>query len=176
MRKLFITLILTITSLILPDVFAKSSNSQRNHAYTGVKIAYATSELTKCSFQYSPINFCDDEHVAAYNNTLNSAPANFNGHYIILARPEFEKYHQKSVVAIVTQSGLAYPLPIDSFSGFMHGRPTAKDGGQISYSINSNKVCIRGAILVYRSFEEGNFCFEFVGDKFIGHHTEYMYP
>lgn len=96
MRKLFITLILTITSLILPDVFAKSSNSQRNHAYTGVKIAYATSELTKCSFQYSPINFCDDEHVAAYNNTLNSAPANFNGHYIILARPEYLRNTTKS--------------------------------------------------------------------------------
>ncbi|EIP87784.1 hypothetical protein A33K_15805 [Burkholderia humptydooensis MSMB43] len=141
-----------------------------------MKISYVTSDLTKCSFQYSPVDFFDEKHVAAYSDALKTQAANFNQHYIVLAYPEFKNYHQRSVVAIDTKTGVVYPRPIDAFSGFKHGRRAAKDEGKISYSISSNKVCIGGAILVYRSFEEGDFCFEFVGDKFVGHHTEYMYP
>lgn len=79
-------------------------------------------------------------------------------------------------MAIDVNNGLVYPLPIDAFSGFMHGNSTSKEDGKIIFSKDSNRVCIKGALLVYRSFEEGSFCFEFADDKFIGHHTEYMYP
>ncbi|WP_217104086.1 hypothetical protein [Burkholderia multivorans] len=176
--KLIKKIAVTICAILSFAVFAKQSSviHEGNHAYTEVKISYATSELTKCSFQYSSIDFCDEKHVAAYNEVLGGKSANFNGHYIILAYHEFKEYHQRSVVAIDTNSGVVYPLPIDAFSGFMRGRSVAKDEGKISYSLKSNKVCISGAILVYRAFEEGDFCFEFVGDKFVGHHTEYMYP
>ncbi|MBU9348065.1 hypothetical protein KTE11_25495 [Burkholderia multivorans] len=176
--KLIKKFAVTICAILSFAVFAKQSSviSEGNHAYTEVKISYATSELTKCSFQYSSIDFCDEKHVAVYNEVLGEKSANFNGHYIILVYPEFKEYHQRSVVAIDTKTGVVYPLPIDAFSGFMRGRSVAKDEGKISYSLKSNKVCINGAILVYRAFEEGNFCFEFVGDKFVGHHTEYMYP
>ncbi|WP_175696821.1 hypothetical protein [Burkholderia ambifaria] len=178
MKKIFISTFLAALAILSLGIFAKQpkTDSAKNHPYTEVKISYATSDLTKCSFQYSPVDFCDDKHVATYNDTLKTQAPNFNEHYILLAYPEFKNYHQRSVVAIDTQTGIVYPLPIDAFSGFMHGRPAAKDEGKISYSIKSNKVCISGAMLVYRSFEEGNFCFEFVGDKFVGHHTEYMYP
>ncbi|RQP34129.1 hypothetical protein [Burkholderia ubonensis] len=178
MKKVIFSTISVTLALLSLGICAKQPkiDAIKNHAYAEVKIAYATSDLTKCSFQYSPVDFCDDKHVAAYNDTLKTQASNFNEHYILLVYPEFKNYHQRSVVAIDTQTGVVYPLPIDAFSGFMRGRRTAKDEGKISYSINSDKVCISGAILVYRSFEEGNFCFEFVGDKFVGHHTEYMYP
>ncbi|RQH10136.1 hypothetical protein D1Y85_01770 [Paraburkholderia dinghuensis] len=141
-----------------------------------MNIAYAKSDLTECSFQYSPVDFCDEKHLSAINQAISGKSANFNGHFILLVYPEWEQYHQQSVMAIDTKTGVVYPLPIDAFSGFMHGHSTAKDHGVIRYSLSSSKVCISGAILVYRAFEEGNFCFEFSGDKFIGHHTEYMYP
>ncbi|MBR7958836.1 hypothetical protein KDW41_00025 [Burkholderia vietnamiensis] len=178
MRKIFIFAFLSALTIFSFAIFAKQPkvNIESNHPYTEVKIAYTTSDLTKCSFQYSPVDFCDDKHIATYNNALKTQAPNFNEHYILLPYPEFTNYHQRSVVAIDTRTGIVYPLPIDAFSGFMRGRRIAKDEGKISYSIGSNKVCITGAILVYRSFEEGNFCFELVGDKFVGHHTEYMYP
>ncbi|WP_088579499.1 hypothetical protein [Burkholderia ubonensis] len=178
MKKILLSAIFVALAILSFGVCVKQPKADvvKNHAYKEVKIAYATSELTKCSFQYSPVDFCDDKHVAAYSDALKTQVSNFNGNYIILVYPEFKNYHQRSVVAIDTKTGVVYPLPIDAFSGFMHGRRVAKDEGKISYSINSNKVCISGAILVYRSFEEGDFCFEFVGDKFVGHHTEYMYP
>ncbi|NIF87781.1 hypothetical protein [Burkholderia sp. Cy-637] len=178
MKKTLQATVLATLTIISPPLFAKAQKQDNtiNHPYTLVKISYATSELTNCSFQYSPINFCDAKHVEAYRDALKNNPPNFNDHYILLTYPEFKNYHQRTAVAIDTQTGVVYPLPIDAFSGYMHGRRTAKDDGKITYSLDGNKVCISGAILVYRAFEEGNFCFDFVGDKFIGHHTEYMYP
>ncbi|WP_080429219.1 hypothetical protein [Burkholderia ubonensis] len=178
MKKVIIYSILVALTVLSLEVLAKQAvaNEIKNHPYAEVKISYVTSDLTKCSFQYSPIDFCDDSHVAAYGDALKKQSANFNEYYILLAYPEFKKYHQRSIVAIDTRTGVVYPLPIDAFSGFMRGRPVAKDEGKISYSIKSNKVCISGAILVYRSFEEGDFCFEFDKDKFVGHRTQYMYP
>ncbi|PRE81148.1 hypothetical protein C6Q13_26065 [Burkholderia gladioli] len=170
--------ILAILTIASPCLFAKTQTQDNtsNHQYISVKILYATSALTNCSFQYSPIDFCDAKHVEAYQDAIKNNSPNFNDHYILLTYPEFKNYHQRTVVAIDTQTGVVYPLPIDAFSGYMRGRRTAKDDGKITYSLDSNKVCISGAILVYRAFEEGNFCFDFVGDKFVGHHTEYMYP
>ncbi|MET3550844.1 hypothetical protein [Burkholderia sp. 567] len=178
MKKIFVSVVISAIAVFSFGVVAKQAKSDeiKNHPYAEVKISYATSDLTKCSFQYSPVDFCDDKHVSAYSEVLKKEVPNFYGHYILLAYPEFKEYHQRSVVAIDAKTGVVYPLPIDAFSGFMHGRRVAKDEGKITYSADSNKVCISGAILVYRAFEEGNFCFEFVGDKFVGHHTEYMYP
>ncbi|MDN7902458.1 hypothetical protein [Burkholderia cepacia] len=178
MKKIFVFSVILVAVVFSVGAFSgqAKSNEIKNHPYTEVKIFYATSDLTKCSFQYSPVDFCDDKHVSTYGDVLKTKAPNFYGHYILLAYPEFKEYHQRSVVAIDAQTGVVYPLPIDAFSGFMHGKRVAKDEGKITYSADSNKVCISGAILVYRSIEEGNFCFEFVGDKFVGHHTEYMYP
>ncbi len=163
--------------LLLASLFLRTNAKQiTNHLYAGVNIAYAKSDLTECSFQYSPIDFCDKKHLSAINQAIAGRSANFNGHFILLVYPEWSQHHQQSVMAIDTITGIVYPLPIDAFSGLMYGRSIEKDRDVIKYSISSKKVCINGAILVYRAFKEGNFCFEFSGDKFTGHHTEYMYP
>ena len=37
-----------------------------------------------------------------------------------------------------------------------------------------SEFCLDGALLVYRVFEEGRFCFGFDGERFTGHETQYM--
>jgi hypothetical protein len=79
-------------------------------------------------------------------------------------------------MAIDANTGIVYPLPIDAYSGLMGNSPSAKTDGKLTFNLNSDQICIQGAILAYRAFQEGNFCFQFKDDRFIGHHTEYMYP
>lgn len=153
---------------------SKPAGIDGNHPYVGVKIAYLKSTLTDCSYQFSPVDFCDKKHLKAINSAIANLKPNFNQHYILITHPEWEKDHQKSVLAIDSTTGVVYPLPIDAYSGILHNG-SARGDGRIDFSLNSNKVCIAGAILVYRAFEQGNFCFNFEGDRFVGHHTEYMY-
>jgi hypothetical protein len=174
--KHFIVSLLTLCLFVVNGFAASPAVVNSNHSYAEVRIGYAKSDLSDCSFQYSPVDFCDTHHIAAYNQVLRTRKPDFNKTFILLAYSERREYHQRSIVAIDSKTGTVYPLPIDAFSGFMHGRSDAKDDGRLDYSLDHNKICVSGAILVYRAFEQGHFCFELEGDKFVGHHTEYMYP
>ena len=44
----------------------------------------------------------------------------------------------------------------------------------IEYRAIDSHLCIKGRILVYRSIDEGSFCFKFEGNRFTGHQTECM--
>src|SRR5690606_24811373 len=110
-----------------------------------------------CSFLYSPVNFCDSYHIDAVSKAITELEPNFNHTYILLAITEHPEYHQKSIVAIDSSSGHFYPVPIDSFSP----SESAVEGADeiIEYDLESNRLCINGDILVYRSIKTGNFCF-----------------
>jgi len=146
-----------------------------NHLYSGVRIAYLTSSLTDCSFQYSPVDFCDERHVSEIKSALSTMKPNFNRSFIVITPTESEMDHMRSVLVIDVRTGIAYPLPIDGYSGFLHEKSRAKQNGKIQFVLNDNRLCITGGILVYRAIEEGTFCFKFENDRFVGHHTEYMY-
>lgn len=151
----------------------KNADHKINHPYTKVEIGYLSDG---CSFQLSPIEFCDARHLALINRAILDLKPNFNQHYILLSIPEWEKkFHQQSLVAIDVLSGIVYPLPIDGYSGSINKQGEAKEYGKLIYSINSSKICIEGVIYGYKTQEKGKFYFTFSHNKFVGHQTPYMY-
>ncbi len=73
-----------------------------------------------------------------------------------------------------TRTGRTTPLPFDAFTG-----PAGKGGdatgyGTLETGVDQPQFCLDGALLVYRVFEEGRFCFGFDGERFTGHETQYM--
>ena len=57
--------------------------------------------------------------------------------------------------------------------------PAGKGGdatgyGTLETGVDRQQFCLDGALLVYRVFEEGRFCFGFDGERFTGHETQYM--
>lgn len=87
---------------------------------------------------------------------------------------ERKEYFQRSIVLIDSRDGTVYPLPIDAFSGPLVGKDGARTYGTVETSVESDTFCVSGALLVYRAFEEGRFCFGFDGVRFTGHTTQYM--
>jgi hypothetical protein len=154
---------------------AESSGIHSNRPFDHVEIAYLHAE-TGCSYQYSPIDFCDERHISEINAAIEKMPANFNKHYILLSVEEWPPSPEfKSLMAIDTRTGVVYPVPIDDYSGHVDNRGRVTSKPKLTFSIESNRLCIQGAILVYRATTNGNFCFDFNGDRFSGYHTEYMY-
>lgn len=147
-------------------------NNKTSYPSAEVKIEYRNQD--GCSFLYSPINFCDKKHVEIVNKAIRENTPNFNKYYILLTILERPEYHQKSVVAIDPSTGIFYPIPIDAYSGTPSKNDPAGKNGKISFGLDSNKVCIDGDILVYKSIRTGNFCFYLQGGKFTGHPTAYM--
>jgi hypothetical protein len=146
-----------------------------NHAFDQVRISYAHDE---CSFQFSPVDFCDDRHVIEIKKAIATKAANFNEHYILLSIDEWKPsaHYGDSLVAIDTLTGIVYPLPFDYYSGQVNMKNSQiMKNPRLSFSLKSNKICIDGSILVYRATTNGNFCFEFDGEKFTGYQTEYMH-
>ena len=165
---------LVLTTISLAASHAESLAVAKNHSFDGVKISYSHNE---CSFMYSPVDFCDERHTAEMKDALANRVANFNEHYILLKIKEWRpsEYYGDSVVAIDVQTGIAYPMPFDYYSGSINMRNSkAIKKPKLTFSANSNKVCIEGSILVYRATTNGRFCFDFDGDRFTGYHTEYM--
>lgn len=148
-----------------------ASSERLNHSYLKIKISQTDSE---CSFQGSPVDYCDDRHIAAINEAILNQPPNLNKHYVLLPIPERKNYYQNSLVAIDSNTGIVYPLPIDFYSGYAGKKGGADGFGKLTYGLDSNKVCIEGSIFVYRAEEDGTFCFNLQGDRFTGHHTTYM--
>ena len=148
-----------------------ASNPSNNHPFARVDMVYKSNG---CSFPYSPVNYCDEKHVREFKDVLASTLSNFNGHYIVVTPSEWPAYHQKSVVALDVLTGVAIPLPIDAYSGPIDANGKVAGEGGIEYRRDSDTMCIKGTILVYRELQEGEFCFTLKENKFIGHHTEYM--
>lgn len=135
-----------------------------------VQFAYPNS---RCAYPYSPTNFCDAVHTAAYAHALESKPVNFAERLILLDISTRPEYHQKSLVVLEPETGVVWPFPFDAYSGEIdaHGNPTGE--GSLEFSINSSTVCIEGALLVFRALESGRFCFTFNNGTFDGHNTQY---
>lgn len=145
-----------------------------NHLFDRVDIKFSHAD-TGCSFQYSPFDFCDARHIAAIKYAISNKSANFNKRYILLSIEEWPPSPDfKSLVAIDTLTGIVYPVPIDDYSGHMNNRGNLTSKPKLSFSLQSNRLCIDGAILVYRATTNGHFCFDFDGEKFTGYQTGYM--
>ncbi len=146
---------------------------QAGVSYSGMNLPY---DHDGCSYRYSPIDFCDAQHVARIEEALRNEKPNFNQHYLLVQVDDRPGFFQRSVVLVDTRTGRATPLPIDAFTG-----PAEKGGDAIRYGtletgVDRQQFCLDGALLVYRAFEEGRFCFGFDGERFTGHETQYMQP
>jgi hypothetical protein len=162
-----------ITALLCANVGAQTAVKDvgGNHPFSKVDMVY---ESQGCSFPYSPVDFCNEKHLAAYKEAINTRKADFAGHYVLLSVSEWPRYYQRSVVAIDVNTGVVYPLPIDAYSGVTDSKGNIHKDGILEYKATESRLCIKGGILVYRAIDEGTFCFKFEGNQFTGHHTEYM--
>lgn len=145
--------------------------TQSRAGFAQVQFAYPHS---RCTYPYSPTDFCDTTHRNAYARALESAPANFANGLVLLDIPARPEFHQKSLVVLDPDSGIVWPLPFDAYAGRLdtHGNPTGE--GTLEFSSDSSTVCIDGSLLTYRVIETGHFCFTFNGGRFEGHITQYM--
>lgn len=150
---------------------AAAGTASGNAPYAGVVMRYPHSG---CSYQYSPVDFCDAAHRAQINEAIRTQAPNFNTHYILAQLDERKEYFQRSIVLIDSRDGTVYPLPIDAFSGPLVDKEGAREYGKVETSREADTFCVSSALLVYRAFEEGRFCFGFDGVRFTGHTTQYM--
>ncbi|WP_295570416.1 hypothetical protein [uncultured Stenotrophomonas sp.] len=146
---------------------------QAGVSYSGMNLPY---DHDGCSYRYSPVDFCDAQHVARIEEALRNATPNFDKHYLLVQVDDRPEFFQRSVLLVDTRTGRATPLPIDAFTG-----PAEKGGDAIRYGtlytgVDQQQFCLDGALLVYRALEEGRFCFGFDGERFTGHETQYMQP
>lgn len=147
------------------------ASSQAGVSYSGMNLPY---DHDGCSYRYSPVDFCDARHRAAIEEALQHQKPNFNQHYLLVQVDDRPEYFQRTLVLVDTRTGRATPLPIDAFTG-----PAGKGGdatgyGTLETGVDQQQFCLDGALLVYRVFEEGRFCFGFDGERFTGHETQYM--
>ncbi|WP_236674349.1 hypothetical protein [Paraburkholderia hospita] len=175
MRYIFRILALIILFFIhLSNSDAKFSAMISNHSFDHIEIGYAHNG---CSFLYSPVNFCEERHIAKIKQAISIRSVNFNGHYIILRIKEWKSsdIYGDSVVVIDALTGIVYPMPFDYFSGRidMKNSQTIRKP-RLTFYRGNNRVCIDGSILVYRATTNGIFCFDFDGHKFNGYRTEYI--
>jgi hypothetical protein len=176
MKKITTLIIYIILSCLCCGANAQGSvfGHAENHPFTDVRITYAHEE---CSFRYSNIDFCDQRHIESIKSSLQEDKPNFFRHYILLPIQKGpDNYFQRSLVLIDTYTGVVYPLPIDSYSGHtLKNSYVTKHVGELSYSLNSNRICILGSIFTHGMVKNGKFCFTFLGDRFSGYKTIYMY-
>lgn len=146
-------------------------DSEGSISYSGMNLPY---DHDGCSYRYSPVDFCDARHRAAIEDALQHQKPNFNQHYLLVQVDDRPEYFQRTLVLVDTRTGRATPLPFDAFTG-----PAGKGGdatgyGTLETGVDQQQFCLDGALLVYRVFEEGRFCFGFDGERFTGHETQYM--
>lgn len=145
--------------------------AKKNHDFEKVQINYRAGD--SCSFRYSPVYFCDNRHISAIKKALGKMRPNFNEHYILISILERKEYYEHTLVAIDAETGVAYPFPFDSYSGYMDAKGNVHDFGRVSYNLDSNQVCVAGSIVAYRETDSGKLCWKFEDGKFIGHRTPY---
>jgi hypothetical protein len=166
-----ISLAVILISVIHYAHGAADRSVAKNHEFKEVKINYRTGDA--CSYQYSPVDFCDDRHISAIKDAIEKKRPNFNHHYILLPISERNWYRERSLVAIDVETGVAYPFPFDSYFGYQDAKGNVHSYGRLSYSLDSNRVCVSGSILAYKETDSGKLCWKFEDGKFIGHRTPY---
>lgn len=172
MKNIFNLLFLTFAIIFGRCAYSADSGSKRpNHKFDKVSIEYPTGDL--CSFQFSPVYFCDDRHISEIEMALETRHPDFNHHYILLSILEREEYYERSLVAIDTETGIAYPFPFDFYSGRVDARGNVHDYGRVTYSLNDSHVCVTGSIVAYRETDSGKLCWDFNNGRFVGHRTPY---
>jgi len=140
-----------------------------------LNVEFGSREHKNCKFVGSPIDFCSPKFTAAYREALDNRDADFNHDMILLALDSRLEYMQQTLVAISPLHRTIYPFPFDFFSSsFSATKKKAK--GTLVYSLRSNSVCIKGAILAYRSVQDGQLCWRFIDQQFSGEITPYTYP
>lgn len=147
-----------------------SSVDEKNNEFKRVDFGgYGSREdVDNCAFNYGLINYCDIKHVSLYKKTLLNKKIDFNQSFIVLPILEYQNPNQYSLVIINSNTGLVYPLPIDWYEKKVGGKEA------IQYSLENNQICINGGLHHWKVDENGRFCFQFDGKKFIGHNTNYM--
>jgi hypothetical protein len=174
-RKFIISIIMFVTGIAAGHEAAPIATA--NHPFDYVEINYpSVGPSPGCSFQFSPMDFCDARHVKIIKSAISSKSANFNKHYILLSIEEWPPSPDgRSLVAIDTLTGIVYPVPIDAYGGRMDDQGKIRSRPKLFFSLKSNRLCIKGDILVYRANINGHFCFDFDGEKFTGYQTDYMH-
>ncbi|WP_313420057.1 hypothetical protein [Stenotrophomonas sp.] len=142
-----------------------------NARYAGTRML---SPHSGCSFLSSPVNFCDERHRALIERVIAERQPNFNGRYIVAELDEWPEFFQRSVVVINASTGIVYPLPIDALSGPLSAHGRSATYGTVETSLDATQFCLVGAVLAYRSINDGRFCFGFDDGRFTGHVTPYM--
>ncbi|HTH73143.1 MAG TPA: hypothetical protein VL635_01940 [Trinickia sp.] len=168
-----LVIIFSLIAVMLSEGASASNvdSSNKNHEFEKVQINYRTGDL--CSFQFSPVYFCDDRHISEIKKAIAEKRPNFNRHYILISILERKEYYEHTLVAVDAETGIAYPFPFDSYSGYMDEKGNVHDFGHVSYSLDSNQVCVAGSIVAYRETDSGKLCWKFEGGKFVGHRTPY---
>jgi hypothetical protein len=147
-------------------------DSEGSISYSGMNLPY---DHDGCSYRYSPVDFCDARHRAAIEDALQHQKPNFNQHYLLVQVDDRPEYFQRTLVLVDTRTGgrrhcRSMPSPA------RRGRADATGYGTLETGVDQQQFCLDGALLVYRVFEEGRFCFGFDGERFTGHETQYMQP
>ena len=128
--------------------------------------------LDGCSFAYSPVDFCDEYHAKEISNAIKNRKPNFSKNFIVTKILERPRYEQYSIAIVDPEAWVFHPIPVDYFS--KSADENIKNNGEIKFNLNSNKICLFGNIVIYRSLKSGEFCFFFEGGKFTGYQTTYM--
>lgn len=164
---LFFVLITSVMSVDAVEV----TGVAKNHEFEKIQINYRTGD--PCSFEFSPVSFCDDHHLSEIKKAIETMRPNFDQHYILLSIVERKEYFQRSLIIVDADTGIAYPFPFDAYSGPVDRKGNVHGYGKVSYDLNSNRVCIAGSIVAYRETDNGKLCWKFDNGKFIGHRTPY---
>lgn len=139
------------------------------------EIEFGTREHRRCSFVASPINYCDARFSSAYKKALETRLSDFNREFIVVAVDSRPEYGQQSIVAVNSKTKMVYPLPFDFLAASFPKSPPYRNG-RLTYSQDSNELCVDGAILAYRSVQSGQMCWRLEGNQFVGEITPYTYP
>lgn len=155
--------------ILTVSVLCSCFSSAENLPKPQITIGYKSQD--GCSFMYSPVYYCDKKHLDEYSVAIRHGRQNFFKDFVLVTILERPYYHQHSVAVVNKETGKVYPVPIDVYSGTPgKGNPD----GQLEFSSSSNRLCIVGDVLVYRSIKSGRFCFYFEGERFSGYKTTYM--
>jgi hypothetical protein len=118
-KKRFLSFAFVAVSGVL-GAYSAVATAAGNHLFAKVIIPSTVVHPDElCSYQFSPVNFCDKEHLDVINAAIASRAPDFSAHYIVLPKnvQEDPQFHRRSLAILDANTGLVYPLPIDFYSG-----------------------------------------------------------
>jgi hypothetical protein len=128
-----------------------------NHAFVRV---------TECETDFGDVDFCDAAHRAAIESALHTRRADFAGHWLVVTVPGTAG-DEVSVVVVDTRTGMALPLPFDTFGDYTdeRGFPVAAPPRRIEYAVDGDRICFHGSVYAYRNtYTSMTSCYRFRPD------------